>query len=250
MNGTVGRRVFVGSLAGAGVGAIGTTSLLDFPVSAQRAATPPLVREIRRQLKQAFGKIQNGESRGATQAATVLRLYASTVNDGQLQAALKKANRQQLLLKEMNHEELLRLAEEIGINPARLPPHSLDRVGRELALDRMIKEGLSPSMLAVADYVDGLAEKMERVERRAGGTRALQIALRQPIPSGGECGDCAREKQQLDITENIMVIACAVAVVFPILAEACAVATMTYLTFYGAYAVCLAILAFCEAYHL
>jgi hypothetical protein len=75
------------SLAGAGVGAVGAISL-DFPVSAQRAATPPLIREIRRQLKQALGKMRNGQSGGARQLATTLRIYASTVNDDQLRGAL------------------------------------------------------------------------------------------------------------------------------------------------------------------
>ena len=103
------------------------------------------------------------------------------MNNGQLQALLRKANRQQLLLTEMNHGELVRQAKELGIDPSRLPPHSVDRVGREAALDRLIKEGASPFMRTVADYVDGVAEKMERLERRSGGGVALQIALRQPI---------------------------------------------------------------------
>ena len=249
MNGTVNRRVFVGSLAGAGVGAVGATSLLDFPVSAQPAATAPLVGEIRRQLKDAFGKAQNGHAAGARQAATVLRVYASTVNDGQLQAVLRKANRQQLLVSEMNHRELVRQAEELGINPSTLPPHSTDRVGREAALDRLIKEGISPFMRTVADYVDRVAERMERVERRSGGAIALQVALRQPIPDPVDCGNCDQEKEQVDYALNIATVTCAASIIFPILAELCAAATATYLTFYAAFAICLAILAFCEAYY-
>ena len=104
--------------------------------------------------------MRSGQANGARQAATVLRVYASTVNNGQLQALLRKANRQQLLLTEMNHGELVRQAKELGIDPSRLPPHSVDRVGREAALDRLIKEGVSPFMRTVADYVDGVAEKM------------------------------------------------------------------------------------------
>jgi len=88
MNGNVSRRIFVGSLAGAGVGAVGATSLLDFSVSAQPVPTDPLTREIRRQLKEALGKMRDGQAAGASQAATVLRIYASTVNDGKLQELL------------------------------------------------------------------------------------------------------------------------------------------------------------------
>ena len=247
MNGNVSRRVFVGSLAGAGVGAVGATALLDLPVSAQPASTP-LTGEIRRQLKEAFGKMRDGQAAGARQAATVLRLYASTVDDRQLQSLLKKANRQQLLLTEMNHEELARQATEFGLDPSRLPAHSLDRVGRESALDRLIKEGLSPVMREVADYVDGVGTKMERLER-SGRARPLQIALRQPIPNQTDCGDCEQEKQQVDILLNMMTVTCAAAAVIPILVEACVVLSATYITFYVAYAICSAIVALCDAYY-
>jgi hypothetical protein len=248
MNGTVSRRVFVGSLAGAGVGAVGAASLFDFPVSAQPAAAAPLTREVRRQLKEAFGKMRDGHADGARQAATVLRLYASTVNDGQLQALLKKANRQQLLLTEMNHGELVRQAKELGIDPSRLPVHSLDRVGREAALDRLIKEGMSRFTRTVADYVDGVGAKMEGLER-SGRATPLQVALRQPIPDHTDCGNCEQEQGQVDAALDMATVACAVAAVFPILAEACAIASATYLTFYFAFTICLAIVAFCEAYY-
>jgi hypothetical protein len=248
MNGTVSRRVFVGSVAAAGVGAVGTTSLLDFPVSAQRGATAPLVLEIHRQLKQAFEKMRDGQADGARQAATVLRLYASTVNDSLIRTTLRKANRQQILLAQVNHGELVRKAEELGIDPSRLPPHSLDRVGREVALDRLMKEGLSPLMQHVADFVDVVGAKMEALER-SGGARALQVALRQPIPDHVDCGNCDQEKAWVDNALQTATVLCAAALVFPLLAEACAAASAAYVAFYGAFSFCLAILAFCEAYY-
>jgi hypothetical protein len=149
----------------------------------------------------------------------------------------------------MNHGELVRQAQELGIDPSRLPLHSVDRVGREAALDRLIKEGVSPFMRTVADYIDGVAEKMERLERRSGGAVALQIALRQPIPEQADCGNCNQEQQQVEATLNIATVACAASLIFPLLAEACAAATATYVTFYSAFAICLAIVAFCEAYY-
>jgi hypothetical protein len=248
MNGTVSRRIFVGSLAGAGVGALGATSL-DLSLSAQRVSASPLLAEIRGQLKDAFGKMQNGQAIGARQAATILRVYASTLNDDQLRVALSKANRQQLLLTDMNHGDLVRQAKELGIDPSRLPRHSLDRVGREEALDQLLKEGLSPFTRTVADYVDRVAEKMERMERRSGGAMALQVALRQPIPEPVNCGNCDREKQELDITQNMATVVCAAAAIIPLLVEACAVASATYLTFYLAFTICNAILALCRAYY-
>jgi len=248
MNGNVSRRVFVGSLAGAGVGAVGATSLLDLSVSAQPGSATPLTREIRRQLKEAFGKMRDGQAIGARQAATVLRLYASTVNDGQLQAALRKANRQQVLIAQPNHGELVRQAKELGLDPSRLPPHSLDRVGQEAALDRLMKEGLSPFMRQVADYVDGVGLKMERLER-SGRARPLQVALRQPIPSQTDCGNCDQERQQLDIMLNIVTVTCAAAAVLPVLIEACAAVSAAYISFYVAYAVCTAVVALCDAFY-
>lgn len=249
MNGSVSRRVFVGSLAGAGVGAVGATSLLEFPVAAQPAATAPLVSEVHRQLKQAFAQMRDGRSEGARQAATVLRLYASTLNDGQLQSSLRKADRRQLLLADGNHGELERTATELGIDPSMLPPHSVDRVGREVALDRLITEGLSPLMLHVADYVDEVGDKMRRLEL-SGKARPLQIALRQPVPSSSECGDCAREKEQLDAAMQTATIVCAAALAVPLLAELCVAASLAFVTFQGAYSICLAIVAFCQAYSI
>lgn len=193
--------------------------------------------------------MRDGQADGASQAAAVLRLYASTVNDGQLRAALSKANRQQLLLAETNHRELVRQAEELGIDPSTLPPHSIDLVGREVALNQLSREGLSPLMHRAADFVDKVGAKMKRLER-SGHARPLQIALRQPIPDSNDCGDCKREKEWLDNALQAATVACAVALVFPLLAEACVAATLTFLTFQGVYSMCLAIVAFCEAFHI
>ena len=171
MNGNVSRRIFVGSLAGAGVGAVGATSLLDFSVSAQPVSTDPLTREIRRQLKEALGKMRDGQAAGATQAATVLRVYASTLNDGQLQALLRKANRATVLSAEPSHGEIVRIAGDLGINPATIPPHRLiDRGVKELELQRMIDNGLGPIFHEVANQFDATAVKLETLKRRGQST--------------------------------------------------------------------------------
>ena len=192
--------------------------------------------------------MRDGQADGARQAATVLRLYASTVNDSLIRTTLRKANRQQILLAQVDHGELVRQAEELGIDPSRLPPHSLDRVGREVALDRLLQDGLSPLMRHVADFVDVVGAKMEGLER-SGRARPLQIALRQPIPDTTECYQCEQEKAWMDNALQAATVICAAALVFPLLAEACAAASAAYVTFYMAYSVCLVILAFCEAYY-
>jgi hypothetical protein len=194
--------------------------------------------------------MKNGESAGARQLATTLRIYASTVDNGQLKAALRKANRQKLLQTEMNHGELVRHAEELGINPSTLPPHSIDRVGREVALDRLIKEGLSPSMLHVADFIDDVGAKMGALER-SGRARPLQIALRQPIPEPVDCGNCDAIAGGLSFAEMQMTLACAVAIVAPItpFVAACEAAVLAWLAMLAAYGACRAIVTLCEAYY-
>ena len=235
-------------MVGAGVAAWPLADLSGQNLASAAQRYGPVVTEVRRQLKEALGKMRNGQSRGARQLATTLRIYASTVNNDQLRAALRKVNRQQLLVTEMNPEVLARQAEELGIDPSSLPPRSLDRVGREVALDRLIKEGLSPFTNQVADHIDTIAEKMEHVERRSGGAMALQVALRQQTEPT-DCGDCKRLNEQVNITLNIATVACAAAAVFPLLLEAAVAASATFLVFYIAYAICTLIVALCEAWY-
>jgi hypothetical protein len=249
MNGNVSRRIFVGSLAGAGVGAVGATALLDFSVSAQPVSTDPLTREIRRQLKEALGKMRDGQSAGATQAATVLRVYASTLNDGQLQALLRKANRATVLSAEPSHGEILRIAGDLGINPATIPPHRLiDRGVKELELQRMIDKGLGPLFHEVANQFDATAVKLETLKRR-GQSRLLSIALRQPIPTEDQCGHCNQEAQIVENCEKAMAVACAAAAILPILAPACEGAAILYLAALSNYGVCMLYLQLCRAYY-
>jgi len=249
MNGNVSRRIFVGSLAGAGVGAVGATSLLDFSVSAQPVSTDPLTREIRRQLKEALGKMRDGQAAGATQAATVLRVYASTLNDRQLQAMLRKANRATVLSAEPSHGEILRIAGDLGINPATIPPHRLiDRGVKELELQRMIDNGLGPIFHEVANQFDATAVKLETLKRR-GQSRLLSIALRQPIPTEDQCGHCNQEANIVENCEKAMTVACAAALVVPILAPACEGAVLVYLAALSNYGICMLYLQLCRAYY-
>ena len=249
MNGNVSRRIFVGSLAGAGVGAVGAASLLDFSVSAQPVSTDPLTRVIRRQLKEALGKMRDGQAAGATQAATVLRVYASTLNDGQLQAMLRKANRATVLSAEPSHGEILRIAGDLGINPATIPPHRLiDRGVKELELQRMIDNGLSPMFREVANQFDATATKLETLKRR-GQSPLLSIALRQPIPTEAECGHCNEEAKIVESCETAMAIACAAMLLVPLLAPACEGATLVYLGAVSNYGLCMLYLRLCEAYY-
>lgn len=237
------RRLFLGSVAAAGVGAAGAASLLDFPAFAQNKSTGALVLELHRQLKEGMGKMRMGRSDGAKQLATILRVYASSVDDTLLRATLTKANRQQLLTMEMNHKELARQAEELGINPTTLPPHSTDRVGREAALNQLIAEGLSPFMIRIADYTDSVAGKMETLER-SGRARQLQIALRR---QNTDCGSCSDEQSQTANALQMATVVCAASGAFPPLAELCIAAGLAFLVFQSALGVCLFWVEVCNA---
>jgi hypothetical protein len=241
------RRLFMGSLAAAGVGAVGGVSLLDFPASAQPAASSPLIREMRRQLKQALGKMQNGESDGAKQAATIMRVYAATVDDGQLRSALRKADRSKLLFTEMKHNDLVKQAVELGINPAILPQHFVDSVGREAALNRLWAEGLSPLMRQLGDVLDDVAAKIQKLEG-TGRAGLMRIALRQPIPDENDCGDCIQVQSQRDAAQHVFEVTCAAALVFPAMAPLCEAAALTYLTFYSAWAACQLYVNICQSW--
>jgi hypothetical protein len=124
-----------------------------------------------------------------------------------------------------------------------LPPHSIDRVGLEKALDQLIADGLSPHMLRVADYADTVAGKMETLER-SGRARPLQIALRRQTV---DCGSCSDEQSQVTNALQIATVVCAGAAVFPPLVELCAAASLTFLVFQSALAICLLWVEVCNA---
>jgi hypothetical protein len=220
------RRLFLGSIATAGVGAVGVTAL-NFPVAAQPAANP-ITREILRQLRGGVKKLIDGSGPdGARQLATTLRIYAATLNDDQIRAALRKANRQTLLYGSVNHAEMERLADELGIPRTILPTHPTSTPqGREQALDRMLKEGLSPFLREAADRLDQTAVTLQ--ERTA---RVRNVALQQ-------CASCDWACGFVDNSETAMNVACALAVIFPPAMELCMAASANYLTVYFVCAFC------------
>jgi len=193
--------------------------------------------------------MRDGQAAGATQAATVLRVYASTLNDGQLQAMLRKANRATVLRAEPSDGEILRIAGDLGINPATIPPHRLiDRGVKELELQRMIDNGLGPLFHEVANQFDATAAKLETLTRR-GQSRLLSIALRQPIPTEDQCGHCNEEAKILENCETALAVACAAALIVPLLAPACEGATLVYLAAMSNYGICMLYLQLCKAYY-
>lgn len=219
------RRLFLGSVAAAGVGAFGV-SALNFPVAAQPAANP-LTREIRRQLRGGVQKLVDGSGPdGARQLATTLRIYAATLNDDQIRVALRKANRQTLLYGSVTHAEMERFADELGVVKSRLPKHPTSTPqAREQALDRMLKEGLSPFLREAADILDQTAVTLQ--ERAS---RIRNVAQ--------QCESCSWACGFVGNSEAAMTVSCALAIVFPPAAEFCAAASANYIVVYLACLIC------------
>src|SRR5687767_1602829 len=162
---------------------------------------------------------------------------------------LRKANRAAVLSAEPSHGEIVKIAGDLGINPATIPPHRLiDRGVKELELRRMIDNGLGPIFREVADQFDATAAKLETLKRR-GQSPLLSIALRQPIPTEEQCGHCNEEANVVKNCETAMAVACAAALIIPVLAPACEVATILYLAALSNYGICVLYLQLCKAYY-
>ena len=115
MSGEVGRRVFAGSkekrididrrrFLGSGAAVVvAAGSLGGLALAGQgqgqgqgkgaRASDTPLQREIKAQLRDGLRKLKAQDPDGARQLATVIRLYAATVNDALLLSLLPKVTR-------------------------------------------------------------------------------------------------------------------------------------------------------------
>src|SRR5574339_592788 len=92
----------------------------------------------------------------------------------------------------------------------------------------MIDNGLGPMFREVANQFDATAKKLETLNRR-GQSQLLSIALRQPIPTEDQCGNCNAEASIVENCESAMAIACAAALILPVLAPACEGATLLFL---------------------
>jgi hypothetical protein len=237
------RRMFLGSLAAAGVGGAGALTLMDFPAAAQGRTSLPVVAEIKRQLKEGIAKVQLGQSVGARQLASMLRLYAATIDNAMLRDTLARADLKKVLAAEPNHAEMVRLANELGVNPTQIHMQSTTALEKEVALNRIIAEGLSPMMLKCAEYIDGLVARLEQIE----GNPAAKARLQQVLLRQSDCGlaACQQTEAQLHTAMDFATGICAAMVLFPVLAPVCEAASATVLTMLTAAATCWAAYQIC-----
>jgi len=241
----VGRRVFVGSKeerndidrrrflgSGAAVvvaaGSLGGLALAGQGPAQEgrgaRASDTPLQREIKAQLRGGLQKLQKQDPDGARQLATVVRVYAATVDDALLLSLLPKVPRQTLLRGAHNHAEINRLATELGIDPSQLP--KTFATADDALLGKLQKEGLAEQMRNGADALDQVAVLLEK---KKAGTRVVALQ---------GCQTCEPACDAAAQMDQVVAITCAASAVFPLLAELCVAASAAWLTFYIACAAC------------
>ena len=229
------RRMFLGStVAAAGGGALFTFGNTPFsPVTlAQSSGPDPIAQELLRQMKAAMQLLKDGKGEGARQFASALRLVAvqASTRDNQLRAQLREAvnvkGRASLVYAAPSHTEMKRLAAEWGVGDqaaAFHATHASDPFRREQALDMLLKEGLAPSLRRAAE---DLNECGAWLDKRAATIRPV-ASLRQT--------DCGWSCAIAHTLGDIMDVACAAAILFPLLGEACIAASAA---FFGAMVGC------------
>ena len=208
------------------------TAPMGYTLFAQQQAkgrpSDPLVRELRRQLRQGIEKTLDMNGDGTRQLATTIRIYAATQVgiEAELRKQVKAKGRNAVLAAPFKHSELERFADELGYPKRLLPPHDMAGLaGKEKGLDLLLAEGISPLMGRAADALDQLATILD--ERAS---RTVRVAARQ-------C-DCDSVCNLVDAAEAAMTGACAIAAIFPPAAEVCAAACATYLSVVAACGVC------------
>jgi hypothetical protein len=169
---TPSRRVFMGSAAAIGVGAVagGGTLLLETTTSAQTPVVPDLVEdEIRRQVRDSVHGLR-GARRGeaARKLASAVRMAAAhfrakgldvTVRR-QLQAQTRRDGRDAFLRRELDPQRLAAELREFGITTP-LPPLAIDIRARARMLDDMLANGISNKLESTAAAIERLATLLD-----------------------------------------------------------------------------------------
>ena len=124
-----------------------------------------------------------------------------------------------------------------------------EAVRRTLGSKRTLSQPpAEPTFREVANQFDTTATKLDTLRRRDQ-SQLLSIALRQPIPTEQQCGHCKEEAHIVQNCESAMAIACAAALIVPLLAPACEGATILYLAAVSNYWICVLYLQLCKAYY-
>ena len=165
-----------------------------------------------------------------------MRLYASTVTTASSGALSGKRTGGPLTQLQANHGELVRRAQEFGIDPSR----SAAALHRSTSATRRrstvsAEKAWRRSMREVADLVDDVAAKLEDLAsgREARSGSRLRCVSRSRIRV--DCGNCNEIKAGMDNAGVLMDVACGVAVLFPLrpASAACRAAVAAFLVMRG-----------------
>ncbi len=201
------RRLFLGSVAAAGVGAAGVTAL-DFsvPVSAQRRRNPPkedaILKEIRKQLDLTAKEAKTPKAGTWQRGSSALLMFAAWAETNDVDSLLKEGIRRKgktVLAYEMTRfrpeAELkhfgLTLPSAITITPGTIDDY-------ERVIDGIMKEGIGPTLRGLAGVLQAAEEK--------GARREGILQVRRQLTPEQQAG-CVRFKEQLlyaQITQALM----------------------------------------------
>jgi hypothetical protein len=217
------RRAFLmGSAAlAAGAGAVGLNVATRGLAAAQNSAvsSDAMVLELRRQFRAALPGLRKADGESARQYAVALRTfvaYAKTRDfDGQVRRALRRViaerGRAEVLDMTPNHAEMEAKVRDLGGTDEDVDilhaPADIRR--KELALDGLLKEGLTPAMERLAAMLERGAAGMDR---NSGNIRT--VAQSQGSSCEEVCG-------YADLIRDYMDLVCAMVALFPIMADVC-----------------------------
>ena len=233
------RRMFLGStVAAAGGGALfsfGNTPFSQITL-AQSSGPDPLVAALQLQLKGGMEKLLQGKGEGARQFASTLRIYAAHAKGreaewiARFRQLVADKGRAALVNAPVNHQEMERIADTLGVPVSMRPPHTpADPFRLEQALDLLLKEGIFPSIERAAVQLE---QRGAQIDQRPPAQIAL-VVLRQD-------GFCASVCAGADALWHVSEVACAAAAALPLplLIEACALASQACLALYAACLLC------------
>ena len=217
------RRAFLmGSAAlAAGAGAVGLNVATRGLAAAQNSAagSDAMVLELRRQFRAALPGLRKADGESARQYAAALRTFAAYAKtrdfDGQVRRGLRRViaerGRAEVLDMTPNHAEMEAKIRDLGgtDEDVKRLHGPVDITRKELALDGLLKEGLTPAM-------ERLAAMLERgstgMDRNSGNIRT--VAQFQGATCDEICG-------YADLLGEYMNFVCAMVAIFPIMADVC-----------------------------
>lgn len=157
------RRMFLGSAAVAGAGA-----MMTFPVVPGFAQDDAVGGELRRQLEatlRLMGRNRTGE--GPRRIGGLLRLMVAHHRqlDSEIRARgrriVRERGREAVLAADVDLHEVMALAERLGLRFP-LTPRSPSRQVREQVLDELLSKGITAHWLRAADAFDKLSELLDQ----------------------------------------------------------------------------------------